>query len=97
MHGHTVGGTNPSLVEALGAGSAILAHDNCFNRWVAGPEAKYFDSENLCAQRLDEILGDATSIKMMREASIKRHSQEFTWPKALSHYESLLLAHCGGS
>ena len=36
VHGHTVGGTNPSLVEALAAGSAVFAHDNCFNSWVAG-------------------------------------------------------------
>ncbi|MBP1039280.1 hypothetical protein J8631_27465, partial [Serratia fonticola] len=31
IHGHRVGGTNPSLVEALGAGNAIIAHDNDFN------------------------------------------------------------------
>ncbi len=36
MHGHQVGGTNPSLVEALGAGNAVIAHDNPFNRWTAG-------------------------------------------------------------
>ena len=42
VHGHTVGGTNPSLVEALGAGSPVLAHDNVFNRWVAGPGARFF-------------------------------------------------------
>ena len=35
VHGHTVGGTNPSLVEALGAGNPVIAHDNPYNRWVA--------------------------------------------------------------
>ena len=39
IHGHSVGGTNPSLVEALDAGSPVLAHDNKFNRWVAGKGA----------------------------------------------------------
>ncbi|MED5787648.1 glycosyl transferase, partial [Enterobacter hormaechei] len=34
VHGHTVGGTNPSLVESIGCGNAIIAHDNKFNRWV---------------------------------------------------------------
>jgi len=43
VHGHQVGGTNPSLVEALGAGNAVVAHDNRFNRWVAGDGAVYFD------------------------------------------------------
>ena len=42
IHGHQVGGTNPSLVEALGAGNAIIAHDNRFNRWVAGEVAFIF-------------------------------------------------------
>ncbi len=39
------GGTNPFLVEALGTGNAVLAHANPFNRWVAGPEARYFMNE----------------------------------------------------
>ena len=33
---------NPSLVEALGAGTAVIAHDKRFNRWVAGDGAVYF-------------------------------------------------------
>ena len=45
IHGHKVGGTNPSLVEALGVGSAVLAQDNKFNRWVARKGAHYFSGE----------------------------------------------------
>ncbi len=44
LHGHTVGGTNPSLVEAMAAGNAVIAHDNVYNRWVAGDAALYFTS-----------------------------------------------------
>jgi glycosyltransferase involved in cell wall biosynthesis len=45
LHGHQVGGTNPSLVEAMAAGSAIVAHDNPFNRTtLAGSQASYFGS-----------------------------------------------------
>ena len=42
VHGHTVGGTNPSLVEAMAAGNPVIAHDNVYNRWVAGPAQRYF-------------------------------------------------------
>jgi glycosyltransferase involved in cell wall biosynthesis len=42
LHGHTVGGTNPSLLEALGCGNRIIAHNNVFNREVAGEAATYF-------------------------------------------------------
>jgi glycosyltransferase involved in cell wall biosynthesis len=39
LHGHTVGGTNPSLIEAMAAGNPVIAHDNQYNRWVAGEGA----------------------------------------------------------
>ena len=42
LHGHTVGGTNPSLVEAMAAGNAVIAHGNVYNRWVAGTGNEYF-------------------------------------------------------
>jgi len=48
-HGHQLGGTNPSLVEATGAGSGVLAHGNRYNRWVGGPGARYFEGEEECA------------------------------------------------
>jgi glycosyltransferase involved in cell wall biosynthesis len=42
FHGHTVGGTNPSLLEALGCGNMVIARDNLYNREVAGEAASYF-------------------------------------------------------
>jgi len=41
IHGHTVGGTNPSLLEAMAAGNIILAHNNIFNREVLGESYEY--------------------------------------------------------
>lgn len=43
FHGHSVGGTNPSLLEAMASGCRIVAHNNEFNRSVLGEEAVYFD------------------------------------------------------
>jgi glycosyltransferase involved in cell wall biosynthesis len=90
IHGHTVGGTNPSLVEALGAGSAVLAHDNRFNRWVAGAGACYFHDEDDCARQLDQLLNASAPLDDMREASRRRHADEFSWAHVLSAYEQLL-------
>ena len=42
VHGHSVGGTNPALLEALGAGAPALAYDVAFNREVIGDEDVYF-------------------------------------------------------
>ena len=42
LHGHSVGGTNPSLIEAMAAGAPVVAHDNPFNRWVLGERSGWF-------------------------------------------------------
>lgn len=90
VHGHQVGGTNPSLVEALGAGNAVLAHDNQFNRWVAGPQAAYFDGEQGCADALDRVLANPELLANMGAASLQRHQEAFTWEQILGDYETLL-------
>lgn len=90
LHGHTVGGTNPSLVEAMGAGSAVLAHDNAFNRWVAGEGAAFFADEAECECRLAQLLNNDTTIARMQATSRERFKEHFTWPKVLAEYEALL-------
>ncbi len=92
VHGHRVGGTNPSLVEALGAGNAVLAHDNRFNRWVAGDAARYFDGVDSCAAALDALLVDESVLQALRMAARQRFEQAFTWPMILQQYETLLAA-----
>jgi glycosyltransferase involved in cell wall biosynthesis len=92
IHGHQVGGTNPSLVEALGAGNAIIAHDNKFNRWVAGDRARYFDSSEALATVLEQTVHDSHEIEQMRLESAKRHQEQFTWPRVLLAYEALFLS-----
>lgn len=91
VHGHQVGGTNPSLVEALGAGNPVLAHDNPYNRWVTGPEQCFFDDENSCAAQVESILTDAGLRARMGAASRRRHAEAFTWEMILGQYEQLLL------
>lgn len=90
LHGHRVGGTNPSLVEALGAGCAVIAHDNHFNRWVAGPEAAYFKDEAECSSLFDRLLADDAAVQRMKAASRARFYERFTWEQVLSEYEELL-------
>ena len=91
VHGHKAGGTNPSLVEALGAGSPVLAHDNKYNRWVAGEGALYFSDVDTCASLITELEKDDRQIKEMRVSSKQRHQDRFTWDQVLHEYESLLM------
>lgn len=90
VHGHTVGGTNPSLVEALASGSAVLANDNCFNRWVAGDGMRYFKTEGDCADAFESILGDDAAIAAMKQFARARHAEQFTPERVLGDYERLL-------
>jgi glycosyltransferase involved in cell wall biosynthesis len=92
LHGHQVGGTNPSLVEALGAGSACLVRDNPFNRWVAGPAALYFRDEVDCLGALDQLLHNQERLQALRVGARKRHRERFGLEAVLAEYENLLAA-----
>jgi hypothetical protein len=52
IHGHTVGGTNPSLVDVLSHGTPVLAHDNVFNRKVLSTDGTYWVDEVELKERL---------------------------------------------
>ncbi|MCP5277282.1 MAG: DUF1972 domain-containing protein [Thiobacillus sp.] len=95
VHGHQVGGTNPSLVEALGAGNGVLGHDNPYNRWVAGVAGVYFKDAQTCAQAITRLLGDPELLGRLQAASRARHAEAFTWEKILGDYEKLLLTWAG--
>lgn len=95
LHGHQVGGTNPSLVEALGAGSAVIAHDNPFNRWVAGGGAEYFSEANQLARLLARLLGDEGALASLRKGAYRRFQEAFTWPAVLEAYEDLIVSCMG--
>lgn len=90
IHGHSVGGTNPSLVESLGAGNAVLAHDNRFNRWVLGDAGLYFKDEADLQERIAELLKHDDQISLLQARARKRYAQAFQWKPILESYEKLL-------
>lgn len=92
IHGHRVGGTNPSLVEALGAGNAVFAHDNRFNRGVCGDAARYFTDTDDFAAVMDGLATDPGQLGTMSRASVERFESSFGWANILGAYEKLLLA-----
>jgi len=91
LHGHQVGGTNPSLVEALGAGSAVIAHDNRFNRWTAGEGQKYFATMRACRDHIQRLAIDDIALFAAKSAARKRHAEAFQWDDVLGQYQSLLM------
>jgi glycosyltransferase involved in cell wall biosynthesis len=94
-HGHTVGGTNPSLVEALWCGNAVLAHRNRFNQWTAGLEQFFFSDTDECARMIDRILTDDVAVARAGRAARLRAAADFNWTDILLQYEQEL-AQLGG-
>lgn len=91
VHGHSVGGTNPSLLEAMGCGSVVAAHDNAFNREVVGEAGLFFRTpEDLKGifEHLDE-LSDA-ELHQLREQGKARINQRYSWDQIVSQYVDLI-------
>ena len=82
VHGHSAGGTNPSLVEAMFFGRPILCYDVVYNRETTHGEAYYYsDSESLSAQ-LGRTDLDGEPMRRIAE-------KEYTWKHIAEQYESL--------
>jgi glycosyltransferase involved in cell wall biosynthesis len=92
LHGHRVGGTNPSLVEALWAGNAVIAHDNVFNAWTTGPGQFAFRDEETLEAAIDLALTRPEYLAPARKAARRRAAEAFRWSDVLARYEAELLA-----
>ena len=80
LHGHSVGGTNPSLLEALGSSNIIIAHDNIFNREVAGKSMFYFKcpSEiNFAFQKIQSL--SSIEREELSDIAQKRINEYYNW------------------
>ena len=93
FHGHTVGGTNPSLIEALGSTDLNLLVDVGFNREVAEDCALYWSRMNgNLAKLIDKAdLMTADEIAEMGKKAKKRVAEEYTWDKICGQYEDVFL------
>lgn len=88
FHGHSVGGTNPSLLEAMASGCFILAHDNIFNRAVLGENALYYGSTDAAMEMLDGIDQAVSAYKKEytgRNLEVIR--RDYSWEKLVDEHE----------
>ncbi len=88
-HGHSVGGTNPSLLEAMACGAFIMAHDNIFNKSILGEEALYFRDAQSVATLL-KTLPPAETQEAFRRRNEKKIKETFTWAGITDAYEASL-------
>lgn len=91
MHGHSVGGTNPSLLEALGSGNISICHDNIFNREVTGSQMFYFST----SQDVHDIIALIESSNELllvpkKQFAINRISSYYTWDNMAEKYRRII-------
>ncbi|SFC95923.1 DUF1972 domain-containing protein [Algibacter pectinivorans] len=89
-HGHSVGGTNPSLLEAMASKSLIIAHDNIFNKSILNKECKYFHK----AGDLQVIFDDDSYFVRKEDfcyLNIEKINTKYSWDIINKQYESYLL------
>jgi glycosyltransferase involved in cell wall biosynthesis len=95
VHGHSLGGTNPALVKALGAGNCILAFDSPFNREVltgiGGVEYGILwpRDEAALASAIDALDRDPDRAEQFRQRAPDRVREAYTWEQIADGYEAM--------
>ncbi|MFY0407478.1 DUF1972 domain-containing protein [Solicola sp. PLA-1-18] len=95
LHGHSVGGTNPSLLRAIGAGTATTAFDVSFNREVLGESGRFFTGPDDVAARVESAERDPEGTAL-RGAQALVEAARYDWDDVASRYEEMCERLVGG-
>lgn len=96
VHGHSVGGTNPSLLRAMGAGTATIAFDVDFNREVLADDAWTFADAAELAAAVEEAEADEGLVIARGIRAHERAASTFRWDDVADGYERLADRLAGG-
>jgi glycosyltransferase involved in cell wall biosynthesis len=92
FHGHSVGGTNPSLLEAMACRCNIASHDNIFNKEVLGDDSFYFSSSNDVTSII--LNSDKANVQERKELNFDKIKTKYDGNKVVDTYEELMLELC---
>jgi glycosyltransferase involved in cell wall biosynthesis len=90
FHGHSVGGTNPSLLEAMASEALIAAHNNPFNKSVLNSDAFYFDNANEVRHLVENVQRKDTEREMVKN-NLYKIQYQFNWEVVINDYEDFIL------
>ena len=90
LHGHEVGGTNPSLLKAMGCGNIVIAHNVRFNAEVlAGTGILFEKSVDSIREKIEYVLDHYDQLQNLRQAARERIRMNYSWDKVAADH-----AHC---
>jgi glycosyltransferase involved in cell wall biosynthesis len=90
LHGHSVGGTNPSLLEAMGCGNVVIADDNPFNREVLGGSGFFFSTPEEVSACIRSVDCDGTDLMRMKAEVVERATEYYAWSRITDFYCELI-------
>lgn len=91
FHGHSVGGTNPSLLEAMANKALIAAHDNIFNRAVLQDDACYFTNADDIRHYIEKISRGDRECSMIGN-NTQKITGHYSWPDIIDQYEDFIMS-----
>jgi glycosyltransferase involved in cell wall biosynthesis len=95
FHGHSVGGTNPSLVQAMACGAPIVARDTAYNREVLqGASLLRQPTPQAIGDALLSLLADSDLQERLSRAATARVADEYSWHGVCSSYDRALRQLC---
>jgi len=86
-HGHSVGGTNPSLLEAMGSANLCVCHDNIFNKEVVRDNGFYFNSSNEVSKLFKVV--ETTDYSHLKVSTLERAKSQYSWDRITNLYIDL--------
>lgn len=93
FHGHSVGGTNPSLVQAMAAGAPILARDTVYTREVLGEAGEFtVAGSNAIAADVLHLMDSPAELDAAARSNVQRAEQHYSWKQVCADYEAALRA-----
>ncbi|MBT1668711.1 glycosyltransferase [Curtobacterium flaccumfaciens pv. flaccumfaciens] len=92
FHGHSVGGTNPALVQAMALGAPTVALDTVYNREVLGPDHTAFVAAEPSgiASAISTVLHDPEEQERMSALAAERARARYSWQSVSAGYEAAL-------
>jgi glycosyltransferase involved in cell wall biosynthesis len=91
FHGHSVGGTNPALVQAMACGAPTVARNTVYNREVLDDAGVYVEPDSRAiVSALERVLSDAALQDRLSTAAIARQQGEYTWEQVCNRYAETL-------
>jgi len=92
FHGHSVGGTNPALVQAMACGAPVVARDTVYNREVLDESALFVAPQGeAIVEAITRLMQDPARQELISASAMTRAKEHYSWDGVCAAYEKALI------